>query len=433
MKLIRHAASQLTFRRRKFALGLLVALAGSGGLAARAWQDGPASAGGGSESPRFFAPAVVGQVQSQQAGSNFQPADTQWRGAASATAQRFPSVSPRVVNSGRTTWGYSLAPYFPSSQSPEAAKIDKKIRELLGKLRSDPGDQSEIEQELQNLVAQQFDMRHAAHTKQIDALKASLEETQQALTQRAENREQIIERRAQQLLGRADPLGWDYQLRTGLPLRTDRSLPSTPAYPGVPYYAPVGPSSQSVPRAMPAQPPGSITPPTATSLGNVQVGRRLPGAISGEGSSDALVLQAQLNDMKNKLKVAKEVQKKGLVSSEELAEVESQIRILEAKLKGKYQTLRLELESARIDLEAGKSELELLMDESRGLKESAPQAYGVRRQLARSKANLLKAELQLEQKMQQLNQISKIVEMAESQGAEQEKADDSKNTSDSSL
>ncbi len=456
MTVIRRVAAQITTRRRKLAVGLLVALAGSGGLAARAWQDGPAQANSQAASqaklpgvsqaaggtPRTTTPlsvAAVGQSQWTQPEGGYRPEQAQSPGPGVATsprrfrAQSFPTQTSRVSGFASPSWRSNASSFFSSPQSRESAEIDAKIRELINSIRRNPDNQADLGQELEKLLAKQFDMRHAAQTQQVDKMKASLAEAEETLAKRKENRDQIIERRAQQLLGQSDPLGWEYRLQTGTPSRPDSSLAPSVAYGvrlpqdlryGVPL-APQTPSSM-VPRSLPPQAPVPVVPPAQSAPGSIQSGSQFPSAASGGDQSDALVMKAQLDAARENLRTVERLHAMKAVSSSEFAAAKSQMLIIEAKLKGSCEKLKLECESARIDLEAERKELELLTKESRQLKEGSSEAYSIRRLLSRSEASLRKAELQLVQKLQQLDSLSEIVKILE----KEEPASSSKSKSD---
>ena len=71
-------------------------------------------------------------------------------------------------------------------------------------------------------LGQQFDARHEQQTERISKLMEDIARVKETLEQRQSERDQIIDRRAKQLLGQHDPLNWDYA----------PSLPNNSAPPG---------------------------------------------------------------------------------------------------------------------------------------------------------------------------------------------------------
>lgn len=90
----------------------------------------------------------------------------------------------------------------------EAVEADQRSRELARSIRRGEGDAQELQAELDALLEQVFDEKQAAQQERVDKLRQQLTELEQRLQQRNADREQIISKRRDQLLGRDSRFDW---------------------------------------------------------------------------------------------------------------------------------------------------------------------------------------------------------------------------------
>ena len=106
--------------------------------------------------------------------------------------------------------------YF-GEREREYNDLEKKIitseiesKSLLAKLRkSDATEKSKLKTELKKSVSQSFDLKEEIRRKEIDRLKERLADLNKKLKVRSHNKDEIVKRRLQELLGEDDYLDWD--------------------------------------------------------------------------------------------------------------------------------------------------------------------------------------------------------------------------------
>ncbi|MDA0377967.1 MAG: hypothetical protein O3C45_06490 [Bacteroidetes bacterium] len=92
--------------------------------------------------------------------------------------------------------------------SQRALEAEQRSRELARSIRKGDGDAEALEAELSELLGQVFDEKQAAQQERIDRLRQQLTDLEQRMQQRQEDRNQIISKRKDQLLGRDSRFDW---------------------------------------------------------------------------------------------------------------------------------------------------------------------------------------------------------------------------------
>ena len=90
----------------------------------------------------------------------------------------------------------------------ETMKMDMRSRELAMKMRAMDGDTSEMEAELDKLLAEVFAFKQESHQKKVDQLREELQKLEQKLADRKSNQAEIISKRKKELLGTKDRFDW---------------------------------------------------------------------------------------------------------------------------------------------------------------------------------------------------------------------------------
>jgi hypothetical protein len=91
----------------------------------------------------------------------------------------------------------------------EDTELDRRTRELGMQFRQAPPEQRErIKQEVRQLVNKQFEIRQQRRSLELKRLEGELQRLRETTERRAKAREQLIERRVSELLGREDELGF---------------------------------------------------------------------------------------------------------------------------------------------------------------------------------------------------------------------------------
>lgn len=94
------------------------------------------------------------------------------------------------------------------SMSEEGRKADRRSRELARKIRNEDGDVAEYEAELDALLAKVFDEKQNGQQERIDEMREKLAELEERLAQRQTDRQEIIQKRKNELLGRSSRYDW---------------------------------------------------------------------------------------------------------------------------------------------------------------------------------------------------------------------------------
>ncbi|MEO9932138.1 hypothetical protein [Rhodopirellula bahusiensis] len=125
---------------------------------------------------------------------------------------------------------------------------NERIRQLLTQLRHTPTTDAHHKEmdAIRNELESEFKRMHEQQGSEIAAIEKRLQSLKDIHQQRAENQDKIIQRRIDQLLGRSDPLDWNY------------TPPTTPYGPVSPYF-----STDSIgPNLLPGRYSGSYYPDT---------------------------------------------------------------------------------------------------------------------------------------------------------------------------
>lgn len=106
---------------------------------------------------------------------------------------------------------------FFSGVEKEYDELEKKIiayeiesKSLLAKLaKSNVSEKSKLKNELKNSISELFDLKEERRSIEIDRLNERLAELNKKLKVRSKNKDEIVKRRMQELLGEDDYLDWD--------------------------------------------------------------------------------------------------------------------------------------------------------------------------------------------------------------------------------
>ena len=94
------------------------------------------------------------------------------------------------------------------SMSEEVREADRRSRELARMIRQEDGDVDELEAELDEILGLVFNEKQNAQQERIDEMREKLAELEERLTQRQNDREDIIQKRKNELLGRSSRYDW---------------------------------------------------------------------------------------------------------------------------------------------------------------------------------------------------------------------------------
>jgi hypothetical protein len=107
---------------------------------------------------------------------------------------------------------FSIASEIPErnqlmqSESALAHQVEELKRRLDG--AATDADRSKVRTQLAELLGKQFDIRQKRHGLEIEALESQVKKLKDLVRKRNESREEIISRRADQILREAEGLGW---------------------------------------------------------------------------------------------------------------------------------------------------------------------------------------------------------------------------------
>lgn len=339
----------------------------------------------------------------------------------SSAGQSRNSQIPPTSNYTTRATGFYQSPRMPAyTVSRPHTEQDAKIRELLERVkRADEDDKAALKEELTALLSQQFDQRHTAQEKRLEALKASVDEAQAAIKMRAENRDKIVERRAKELLGEPDATDWDYNLEARFPSSASPTRYYSPRFPTATIPSPVRPAAPASPgysqQTAPQYAPRTSRAPVATQ----QIpATQLPGIRSNSsswipGQQDSIrVLQSQVETSAAALKDIERLHKMGAISAGELRKAQGSLIEAEARLKATQETLETLLQSAKIDMEAEHADLQLLREQMVEMKTGTAESFDVKRSMTRAEANIRKSELELNRLSKQLSELKALEEAA---------------------
>ena len=96
-----------------------------------------------------------------------------------------------------------------SGSNGEIRKLERKSRELARKIRrAEDGEKAELNEELEALVNQIFELKLETHQERIRKISADLDKLREQVQDRIASRDQVIQRRLSQLRGERDALDW---------------------------------------------------------------------------------------------------------------------------------------------------------------------------------------------------------------------------------
>ncbi|MFT5142233.1 MAG: hypothetical protein ACI80V_001448 [Rhodothermales bacterium] len=98
---------------------------------------------------------------------------------------------------------------FPGMDNREVMEMERKINELARRTRRTEGDKrTKLEGELDDLLAETFDLKHEAARAEASKLEEHLAEMRTRVSERQSSRAAIIARHKKQLMGERDTLDW---------------------------------------------------------------------------------------------------------------------------------------------------------------------------------------------------------------------------------
>ena len=85
---------------------------------------------------------------------------------------------------------------------------NRRVKELAERIRRSDGDTSEMETELDELLAEMFSAKQEAQQARVDKLREQLAELEQRVSERNADHEEIISKRRNELLGKRSKYDW---------------------------------------------------------------------------------------------------------------------------------------------------------------------------------------------------------------------------------
>jgi hypothetical protein len=211
---------------------------------------------------------------------------------------------------------------------------------------------------LRKLVSTQFDIRHEEQVAKLKKLEEQLETTRAALASREDNRDDIIDRRLKELLGQANPLDWNYQ--PGTSGNTFSGRASFDNLRGAP--ASLRPSFPSRNFGSVAAAPGN--PPTPITTAIIPRGGQasLPAitATTANNQFDLIGVAHAAARASSDIERIRRLAEKGVVSINELRDVELKLSEAQARLEATERSLQIRRMEAEAELNAKVVELESL-------------------------------------------------------------------------
>lgn len=117
---------------------------------------------------------------------------------------------------------------YQRTTSPSSERVTKLVSQLR-EMKADDEDRENVVEELKRLLSGEFDANHKQQGGEIEKTAKRLESLRAMHSQREENKEQIVQRRIDQLIGQPDMLRWNPLPPSGTTLQ--RVVPSpTPVY-----------------------------------------------------------------------------------------------------------------------------------------------------------------------------------------------------------
>ena len=90
----------------------------------------------------------------------------------------------------------------------ESMRDNRRVKELAERIRRSDGDTSEMETELDELLAEMFSAKQEAQQARVDKLREQLAELEQRVSERNADHEEIISKRRNELLGKRSKYDW---------------------------------------------------------------------------------------------------------------------------------------------------------------------------------------------------------------------------------
>ncbi len=94
------------------------------------------------------------------------------------------------------------------SMTKEGIEADRRSREIARMIRREDGDVDELQAELDELLSKAFDEKQNGQQQRIDEMREKLADLKERLAQRKRDREEIIGKRKNELLGRSSRYDW---------------------------------------------------------------------------------------------------------------------------------------------------------------------------------------------------------------------------------
>jgi hypothetical protein len=189
-----------------------------------------------------------------------------------STASAPSTFYPNTFNGQQLSSYQNAQLYLSSSPTPfigsntydaHESKLESRIQQIALQYRSaELGKKESISQALTHFLTELFDARHKAQSSRVEALKAEVQQTQELLDKRLQNKSKIIERRVKELTGQQDELSWNASVPNANPSssRVENS-PIQPPMQNLPYDAR---TNSTVPTVGTSYPAPSYSVPIAT-------------------------------------------------------------------------------------------------------------------------------------------------------------------------
>ncbi len=153
-------------------------------------------------------------------------------------ANTFQFVGPGGQHPAITTTQFTHDVHGPTHRitytavDPKDAELTRKSIEIAMKLQRDTKDeaaQADLKKELKDVLAEQFAARQATRKKELADLQERVSKLEKSVAARDENRDEIINKRMNQLLNEPDPMDWEAGPTRPMGFSVDRYFTPTPA------------------------------------------------------------------------------------------------------------------------------------------------------------------------------------------------------------
>ncbi len=347
---------------------------------------------------------------------------------------------------------YAVGVRSRSRSSPETARLVAELRHTPQEHRDD----AKVGK-LRELLLEEFEAKHEAHVKRLQQILAEAKRTEEILSQREDQKSEIVERHMTELLGGKDPLNWDYQ--PGLMRQPGASrfpqlyysqppgwnhLPKaaspqptndqptvfgyfektpTPVVPGSPPAAPKSPNSASSPAAANewTHPPSNeffealrskSEKKSAEELAVIReqyaeraLAKGLPLSRTREDESgeDFIVLGHRILDLSEELQSKQRLQDRGLISKSQLSLSDHMLKSARAQWAFRKKDLAKEIQIGEVELASAMRQLETIRQELDEIKDTnAVERRAVARELLEAEKDIEIARIQLKRLVDRL-------------------------------